>query len=191
MPGSPPSYTDAAGIDTMVALNERCAQLFADRPDVPIHSLALPECEKTLAGHDDQTRRMLDRIRAAGTAEMSGNDLVHPDFTVPNILFDAGKMVTGLVDWNNGVARGDRRFGLVALRYDLVWDSWSADGGQLDVRPGAVERLDEHIAALLQPDLLRRYWAHLTLYKLHFAIVFNHPASIEMQLRLGNSLLTG
>jgi aminoglycoside phosphotransferase (APT) family kinase protein len=189
LPGSPPSRTDAEVIDKMVELNERLAGLLSDRPDIPVQPLALPECEKTLAGHDDRSRHMLDRIRATITHEMTGNDLLHPDFTVPNVLFDGTASITGLVDWNNGIARGDRGFALVSLRYDLAWDAWSADGGQLDVQPGAIERLDEHLATMLEPELMRLYWAHLTLRKLHFAIKFNNTESIDMQLRLGESIL--
>jgi aminoglycoside phosphotransferase (APT) family kinase protein len=185
LPGSPPSRTDAGVIDKMVELNERLTGRLADRPDIPMQPLAQPECEKTLAGHDDRSRRMLDRIRLAYRGEMTGNDLLHPDFTVPNILFDETGTITGLVDWNNGAARGDRGFALASLRYDLLWDSWSADGGQLDVQPGTIERLDE----MLDSALLQRYWAHLTLRKLHFAIIFNDAKSIDMQLRLGESLL--
>lgn len=189
LPGSPPSRTDVTVVDKMVELNECFAGLLANRPDIPMQPLTRAEHEKTLADFDDRSRRMLDRIRQAGTDEMTGNDVVHPDFTVPNILFDRAGNITGLVDWNNGIARGDGGFALVSLRYDLLWDAWSANGGQLDVQPGAIERLDEHIAARVDPQLMRRYWAHLTLHKLHYGIIFNSAESIEMQLRLGESVL--
>lgn len=189
LPGSPPTRTDAVVVDKMVEFNERFAGLLADRPDIPPQPLSRPDFEETLAGHDDRTRRMLDRIRTAYFGEMTGTDVLHPDFTVPNVLFDESGTVTGLVDWNNGIARGDRGFALVALRYDLLWDAGSANGGQLDVQPGTIERLDEHLAAMLEPEAVRSYWAHLTLHKLHYAIVFNNPDSIDMQLRLGESML--
>jgi hypothetical protein len=35
------------------------------------------------------------------------------------MLYDQSGRVTGIVDWNFGVARGDRHFALVKLRNDL------------------------------------------------------------------------
>jgi hypothetical protein len=32
---------------------------------------------------------------------------MHPDYTLGNVLFSHGE-ITGIVDWNGGIARGDR-----------------------------------------------------------------------------------
>nr|WP_238341681.1 aminoglycoside phosphotransferase family protein [Actinopolymorpha rutila] len=113
--GRPSARVDAAVIDATVAVNERFAGLLADRPDVPIPPMWLRESapvfprHELLATHSDRSRRLLERIRAIGALEpheMTGDDLVHPDFTFRNVLYDCDGHVSGVVDWNWGVGRG-------------------------------------------------------------------------------------
>lgn len=197
LPGRHPARTDAAVIDAMVAMNDRFAGLLAGRREVPIPPLYLRQSgpifprHETLAEHSDRSRRLLRRIREIGEGdpyEMVGDDLVHTDFTVPNILFDESGRITGVVDWNFGVARGDRRFGLVKLLFDLTWDA-SGDGGLQHVVPGAIDRIDEVLEKTLEPDVLLRYWAHWTLTMLHWTIRSGHPGVIDLHLELGERRL--
>jgi aminoglycoside phosphotransferase (APT) family kinase protein len=196
LPGAHANQADAAVIDAMVAMNEQFAGILADRSDVQIPRLHLRASgpvfprHETLEGHSDRSRRLLRRIREIGSYEpneMVGNDLVHKDFTVPNILFDEAGQITGVVDW--GIARGDRRFGLVKLLFDLTWDACSADGGLQNVKPGAIDRVNEVLETTLEPDILRMYWAHWTLTMLHWTIRSGNPAVINIHLELGESRL--
>jgi aminoglycoside phosphotransferase (APT) family kinase protein len=196
LPGAHVARADVAVIDAMVAINEQFAGLLTDRPDVPTPHLYLrgsgpvfPRHE-TLEGYSDRSRRLLGRIREVGSYEpneMVGDDLVHTDFTVPNILFDESGQITGVVDW--GVARGDRRFGLVKLLFDLTWDASSADGGLQNVQPGAIDRVNEVLEKTLEPDILQMYWAHWALTMLHWTIRAGDPAVIELHLELGERRL--
>lgn len=197
LPGEPATHVDASVIEAMLELNERFAHLLADRPEVPVPPLYLrasgPDFPRheTLAGHGDRCRRMLRLIRETGADEpyeMTGDDLVHTDFTVPNVLFDESGKITGVVDWNFGVARGDRRFGLVKLRFDLTWALRYAPAGKRAGLRRAIERVDVALEAL-PPELLRIYWAHRTLYQLHWAILSGDRDVVELHLELGESRL--
>ncbi|MEQ7008793.1 phosphotransferase [Actinopolymorpha sp. B17G11] len=198
LPGSPPRRTDVHAIEAMLAINERFARLLADRPDVVIPPLYLRKSgpvfprHETLAGYSDRSRRLLRLIREVGNAErheMAGDDLVHTDFTVPNVLFDDSGQVTGVVDWNFGVARGDRHFALVGLRFDLTWAAAAPDGGYNGVERKAIDRVDEALETTMTPQLLRMYWAYWTLYKLHWVIRSGIRSVIDLHLRLGESRL--
>jgi aminoglycoside phosphotransferase (APT) family kinase protein len=181
----------------MLELNERFAGVLAARPDVPVPSLYLRESgpsfprHETLAGYDERSRRMLRLIREAGAGEpheMTGDDLVHTDFTVPNVLFDESGNVTGIVDWNFGVARGDRKFGLVKLRFDLTWALRYAPADERADMRRAIDRVDVALEEL-PADVLRIYWAHRTLYQLHWAILSGQRDVVELHLELGESRL--
>jgi aminoglycoside phosphotransferase (APT) family kinase protein len=198
LPGAPAARTNVAVIDAMVAMNERFAGLLANRPDVPIPALYLRESgpvfprHEVLAGHSERSRRLLDRIHEVGASEpkeMVGDDLVHTDFTVPNLLFDESGEITGVVDWNFGVARGDRRFGLVKLLFDLTWAVLYADDDERSETQGAIDRVTEVLEQTVEPDLLRMYWAHWTLTMLHWTIRSGVPEVIDLHLDLGESRL--
>lgn len=157
-------------VDTIVAENERFAGLLAGRPDVePPEAFPLGRgadygvWEQTLGGYDGHTRQLLRLIRVLdGTVpyEMGGDDLVHTDYTFGNILFDDSGRVSGIVDWNHGVGRGDRRYALLALRLGSV-------GRRL--RPAASARVEEHLSRL-DPELLRIYQAHWLVHAVHESI---------------------
>nr|WP_273378516.1 phosphotransferase [Actinopolymorpha pittospori] len=129
LPGSPPKVANAAVIEAMLAMSEHFTDALAGRPDVPARQLWLQRSNTDyprhdlLAGYDTRTRRMLDLIREVGRDgpdEFTGNDLVHPDYTPPNVLVDESGHISGIVDWNGGITRGDRCFALVGLRADLT-----------------------------------------------------------------------
>lgn len=196
LPGTPAHRIDAAIIDAMVATNEQFAGLLAHRPDVPIPAMHLRHSEPDRAAHElleqhsDRSRQLLDKIREIGQAEpheMTGDDLVHPDYTFGNVLYDDRGQVSGLVDWNWGALRGDRHFALVRIYVDLFWHtltpgtSWKA----------ALDRLDDVVRELIDPTLLRMYWAHITLNQLTYWISDNNADAIERFLRFGEyGLLT-
>ncbi|MGW5363305.1 phosphotransferase [Actinopolymorpha pittospori] len=197
LPGSPPKVANAAVIEAMLAMSEHFTDALADRPDVPRRPLWLqrgsPDYPRhdLLAGYDARTRRMLDLIREVGhdgPDELAGDDLVHPDYTPPNVLFDRGGQISGIVDWNGGVARGDRCFALVGLRADLTLGAWM-QATNPQVHQEAIDRLDEYLTRVLDPTLMRRYWAHCTLHRLHWTITFNDAEAIAMGIRLGNLYL--
>jgi aminoglycoside phosphotransferase (APT) family kinase protein len=194
LPGRHAILVDADLIDTLVAANDRFAGLLVDRPDVPVPAMYLtaggpvfPRHE-TLEQYSDRSRRLLRRIQAVGTGwpnEMTGDDLLHPDLTVPNILLGDDGQVTGIVDWNGGVARGDRRFALVKLLFDLTWDSSAPHGGRHRIQATALDRLDAILHATIDEDVLRMYWAHWTLTMLHWTIGSGESEVIDLHLRLG------
>jgi hypothetical protein len=123
LPGA--TITDP-GAEAIVAMNDRVA---GNSPTGRMfhHQLRLPPTDGLLEQYDARSRRLLDRIKelhaGSNPAAFNGDDLVHPDLTVPNLLCNRSGEVTGVVDWNLGVARGDRRFGLVKLLFDLTWAS--------------------------------------------------------------------
>ena len=197
VPGSPTKVANAAVIEAMLAMNEHFTDALVDRPDVPLRQLWLQRSNpdyprhELLASYDSRTRRMLDMIRAAGCDgpdELAGDDLVHPDYTPPNVLFDKTGQISGVVDWNGGVARGDRCFALVGLRADLTLGAWMR-ANHPKVQQEAIDRLDDYLAGALDPSLMRRYWAHCTLHRLHWTITFNDAQAIDMGLRLGSLYL--
>ncbi len=75
----------------------------------------------------------------------------------------------------------------MSLRSDLEWTVVNPVENPVD--PAAIERLDQILEADLPAPLLRRYWAYLTLQKLHWAIFDNANETIEVFLRLGEQRL--
>ncbi|WP_152364323.1 phosphotransferase [Microlunatus speluncae] len=187
LPGSPARKLDAATIDAMAAVNERFAGLLTDRPEVPVPALRIgpdqpdPMSAARLAEHSPRTRRMLQRIREIGEsapAEIAGDDLLHPDLTIGNILYESGQ-VTGVVDWNWGVERGDRHFALLKIYIDLFWNTGGAD-------QAAWDRLDALVEERIEPDRLTAYWAGLTLGQLSYWVMEDSPKAVEIFLRFGD-----
>lgn len=188
LPGRHADRVDAGVIDAMVAMNERFADLLADRQDVPI-SAAFPtpdgggdQWEETLGKYSDRTRRVLERIRAMDGGEpyvMTGDDLVHTDYSLGNVLFDDEGDISAIVDWNFGADRGDRRYALLGMRGHLV-----GDGAWYQGHRAALDRLDEVLAVMIDPTLLRIYLAHRAVHGLHGSIKdFQHrPERIERDL---------
>src|SRR5262245_48257851 len=99
LPGSTAAAADVPVVDAIVAVNERFAGLLADR---------IPAGE--ISAHSPRAGRLVAAIRRTASdsgPDLVGDDLVHVDLTVPNVLFSAGRTITGVIDWNYGVARGD------------------------------------------------------------------------------------
>jgi len=185
LPGRPPPRVDRRLLDAMIALIERFTGVLADRTDLESPSMYLLESgpgfclHESLRRYDGRTRRLLDWVQEVGGAEpsaMVGDDLVHLDYHTGNVLTDESGTITGVVDWD-GIGRGDRRFGLVTLRFDAYW--------QL---PGSsLEWFDELLASALPPAALRLYWAHMSLRQVDWAIRHHGPAETERWLALAET----
>ena len=196
--GQHPDLVDAGVIETLISANDDFAEFLAGRLDVPTPALHLTSGgsvsprHETLAEHNLRSRRLLARIQAVGADYadvLSGGDLVHTDLTVSNVLFDSHGAVTGVVDWNNGAARGDRNFALVKLLFDLTWDAAAPGGGRHHIQPEALEHLHQRLIERLDPPRLRAYWAHWTLVMLHWTIRSGDRNAIELHLDLGEQEL--
>jgi aminoglycoside phosphotransferase (APT) family kinase protein len=180
-------------VDAMVTMNDRFAGLLRDRPDVPNAPLRLrndPRHE-VLEQYDDRTRRILRRIREIGSESpdlVPGDDLLHMDYARGNVLTDESGCITGVVDWNSGVARGDRLCALVWLRSDLEWSALFPPGAG-GVDPGAIDRLDQIITERVDPVLLPAYWAHWTIERLSNLVTDGAKRAIDLFLELGSSRL--
>lgn len=187
--GEPRSQVTPAVIDDLIKVNESFAGLLrgAGAPRLPLRLLSDGEHfphHHRLADHDSRTRALLDRIHAVGRSApetLPGDDLVHLDFTVANVLFD-GDQCTGIVDWNNGLASGDRRFGLIKLLFDLSWQASYGSNPDLDA---AIVHLDDQVHDLIEPTTLRQYWAYWTLVMLHWTIGSGDQHAIDVHIKLG------
>lgn len=192
LPGRPPEWVDAGRIDAMVRANDQFAGLLADRPDLP-HVLATNTDDdrfrrRALGQHNDRSLRLLRRIEEIerGThGDLPNDDLVHPDYGLGNVLFDASGEISGVVDWNGGAMRGDCRFALLKLSHNI-----EAEGDQYGVQQEARDHLDSILRQRIEPDALRLYWARWTLIAVVHAIQSGFPPSrIEEELDLGEERL--
>lgn len=196
LPGSTVKRPDVATVDAIIAVNERFAGLLADRPDIgpPPLSLGRPGDDipvDLIEGHSERARRLLDATRStAGDRDIVGDDLVHVDLTVGNMLFDSAGRISGVIDWNYGIARGDRHFGVVKLLHTL---SFAAATPHADIRPteGAIDRIVEFLTSRLDPKTLDRYWAHQTLNMLYASRRWGTDEAFVTYLELGESMLVG
>jgi aminoglycoside phosphotransferase (APT) family kinase protein len=195
LPGAPPTRVDLALVEELVALAGRGAGLLADRPDIPGLALYLLRSgpgfclHEPLVQYDERTRRLLDAVRRIGAASahrMAGDDLVHPDLHPGNVLVDRTGAVTGVVDWD-GVGRGDHRFALVTLRFDLA--APGVDAQDRSARAAAARWLDNRIDDLIEPATLRAYWAHMGLRMVDWAIRHHGPDDVDRWLTMAASRL--
>lgn len=137
-----------------------------------------------------QTADVVESLRRRGLPVPRQEPIPLDDvyWTVLNVLFDNTGEISAIVDWNGGVARGDRCFALVGLRADLTLGAWM-QANHPQVLQEAIDRLDDYLTSVLDPTLMRRYWAHCTVHRLHWTITFNDAEAIDMALRLGNLYL--
>ncbi|MEU8223881.1 phosphotransferase [Kribbella sp. NPDC048915] len=176
LPGSPAATVDRSLLTAMIAAIELFAGRGGDLPTPAMHLLESGPgfcLHESLQRYDDRTRKLLAWIHEVGRSEpsgMTGDDLVHLDFHTGNVLVEDGR-ITGIVDWD-GIGRGDRRFALVTLRFDA------------QVRlPGAdLTWFDELLDTTLEPDVLRLYWAHLSLRLVDWSIRHHSPADVTTWL---------
>ena len=195
LPGELPTRVDLTLVQELVAIAGRGAELLRGRRDVPAVDLHLLRSgpgfclHQTLAQYDDRTRRLLDLVRRIGTASphrMAGDDLVHMDFHPGNVLVDRTGAVTGIVDWD-GAGRGDHRFALVTLRFDLAVPG--IDAQDRSARSAAARWLDNRIDDLFDEATLRAYWAHMGLRQVDWAIRHHGPDDVDRWLTVAASRL--
>lgn len=188
LPGRRPQRVDTLNVDAMAAVNERFAGLLGHRPDIPPPTaFASPDVSPwnaTLGRYSDRSLRLLDRNRAkSDSVGMLGDDLIHLDYSLGNILYDEHGHISGVVDWNRGVARGDRWYALIGTRFNMT-----AEASLYGVTSEAIARLDTILAANLDGPALHRYWEHWYLDNAHRSIASNFPATrIETDLDLAES----
>jgi hypothetical protein len=172
--GTPPTVVDRAILAQLLALNERCAGLLAgsDLPQLPLYlrragpGFCLHEPVRT---HSARAAALLTWARSLDTDVLPGDDLVHVDYHPGNVLVDRGR-ISGIVDWD-GAGRGDRRFDLVTLRYDLELRA-----------PSLAAELDAHLRRTVPAAVLRLCWAHMGIRLVDWAIRHHGPADVERWL---------
>ncbi|MGF0116623.1 phosphotransferase [Promicromonospora sp. Marseille-Q5078] len=177
--GAAPAQVDNDLVRHLLDLVETFAGLgdHADDLELYLSSSGPGFClHETLMSHDDRSRRLLARVREIGLDGSCerGDDLVHLDFHPGNVLVQDGR-VTGLVDWD-GAARGDRRFALTTLSFDLSHRLRTRTGCHGLDRAGLGEVLDRMAGAPQQP--LRRWWAHMSLRQVDWSIRHAHGAAV-------------
>ena len=189
LPGRPPGTVTPAVVTAITVLNERFSNLLHERPDVPSVALCLTASgdplprHEVLAAHGNRSRRILDAVRRIGQLRPEPgpeNDLIHVDLTPDNILFDDTGHITGVVDWNLGVYRGDRHLALVKTRFDLEWHLRERDPQSASV--AAAEYLDSFLADAVPATTLARYWAHRILYQLHWTLQYGESDVVGWHL---------
>jgi hypothetical protein len=181
LPGTPPDTITADLVAAMIGLNLRLTGLLTSQPATPAVDLFLDTdgpgfcLHQPLRQHSPRTARLLDWIHdvAAAAPPVDGNDLVHLDYHPGNILVSHGR-ITGVVDWD-GARRGDRRFDLVTLMFDLAWRAPQLSGP-----------LHERLATV-EPDRLRSYWAHMSLRQVDWSIRHHDDATVERWLDIAES----
>lgn len=120
---------------------------------------------------------------------MRGDDLVHLDLTVPNMLFDPDGNICGVVDWNYGLARGDRHYALAKLLHTLSFDAATAPADRRPT-PQALSRVEQLLTERLDPATFRRYWAAKTLNMMCVSLRWGTEEAFTTWLELGESKLT-
>jgi len=191
MPGRQVSEVSPKVIDVFAAMNERFSGLLTDHRDVPPPA-AFPDdglvdygWGETIGRYGERGRRLLHRLLEVDGGrpfQMAGNDLIHTDYSLDNVLFDEQGQISGIVDWNQGAVRGDHRFALI---------SRLGVHEHPDVPAEALERLDQVLAAI-EPPLLRIYQAHWKVLHVHYAISNRfQDGRIEEDLRAAEQFLDG
>ncbi len=181
LPGSKIDHVTSGLLNHALALNDLQAGVLAQRSRVRPIDLHLLEdgpgfcLHGPLREHSRRSARLDRWIREVGGEHplaLLGDDAVHFDFHLGNLLADADR-VTGVIDWD-GAGRGDRRFDLVTLRFGLRPKS---------VAPGVVGHLAEILDAMA-PEILRPAWAHMSLRMTDWAIRHFTPGEVEQWLDL-------
>lgn len=190
LPGRHAQTLDSTTVAAFVAMNERFAGLLRRYPQVPAPA-AFPVghggygvFEQTIGVYGRRGRRLLARLLDVDGGQpfrMRGDDLVHVDYSPGNVLFDDDGRVTGVVDWNFGAARGDRRYALIGLRWGSV--------GRSAIKPAERAVIDA-VLAELEPNTRRSYEAHWIVHMAHRSIVEGFSSErIESDLAFAEEIL--
>ncbi|MFF2852538.1 phosphotransferase [Streptomyces sp. NPDC058001] len=187
LPGRKIEHLGQSELDQILHLNQLQADRLVGRAEVPAMELYLRDdgvgycLHEPLRRHNRRSAALERWIAAVGAdhpARLAGDDAVHQDFHPGNML-TAGRLVTGVVDWD-GASRGDRRFDLVTLRFGVH----AAETG-----PGVTERLDAIIDSVPE-EVLRPAWAHMSLRMVDWAIRHFSPAEVENWMDLAEQRMS-
>lgn len=183
LPGRRPARVDAAAVDAMVAANELFARMLSGRLDVPpppaFAAATSSPWNATLGSYNRRSQRLLTRNRER-LQPMGGDDLVHLDYTLGNVLYHDQHRVSGIVDWNRGIARGDRWYALIGTHVNMT-----SEAALYGVTGDAIDRLDEILTTHLDDPTRARYREHWYLDSAHRSILSRFPAArIEQDLDL-------
>jgi Ser/Thr protein kinase RdoA (MazF antagonist) len=135
-----------------------------------------------LRTHSDETRALLDRVRAIG-ARTAGRiepstGVVHRDFHHRNVLWQ-GDEVAAVIDWE-GAGAGDPAFDLVTLAFGLSVATGPPQARELPWRAAERSR---------SPEVLQAYAAHMALRQVDWSIRHRTPEDVEHWLGVGNAAL--
>lgn len=194
LPGATLQTTEATPelIDAIVTMNDRFAGLLADRSDIRLPEFhprfpADPGVIKTVESHDHHAAAMVQKVRdALDHPDPGGDDLLHSDLTVPNMLFDDHGRITGVIDWNYGAKRGDRRYGLVKLLHTLDYAAHTAQDAPVFA---SARHLEQIIADRLDPATFRSYWADQTINMMYVSLRWGTEAAFRTYLAMGQERL--
>jgi aminoglycoside phosphotransferase (APT) family kinase protein len=193
-PTADPTRIGIAQFEAIVAMTERVAGLLADRPSLEPPRLSFgrdsdPTPINPIQQHSRRARALLDAIR--GTAadlgtDAGGDDLVHTDLTVANTLFDTDGRITGLIDWNYGVSRGDRHYGLAKLLHTFQYAHLTSPTGSR----GLVAEAERIVQDRLGAERLRRYWASITLTMMDVSLRWGTEQAFQTYLSMGEARIS-
>jgi Ser/Thr protein kinase RdoA (MazF antagonist) len=139
-------------------------------------------CLHTTLQQSPATRDLLPVLRRIGDrccdAIPAGDDFVHYDFTLANLLSD-GTAITGVIDINPPVLAGDRAFDLATLLFYLY--------DHQDI----ASLLRARLLDLAGPRAARAYLAHMVLRQVDWSLR-HHPAAAATRrhLRLAKIITT-
>lgn len=181
LPGTKIDRLDAYHFDRVTEVNRIQANALEGRGDIPAYQLYLRDdgpgycLHEPLRQFSNRTAALERRISEYGAeypGHLHGNDAVHGDFHLGNILATDGT-ITGVVDWD-GAARGDHHLDLVVLRFGI-----HPEGADREV----IERLDTLLDDLPE-EILLPAWAHMSLRMTDWAIRHFSPGQVEQWLKL-------
>ncbi len=137
------SMSAPAPVDLLVGASERILRLAEGR------------AERTDLAADVAVR--VARLHAQLSQHTTPRTVVHGDFWFGNILVDMAGAVSGVVDWEQGLAHGEplRDVGRFAASYSLYLDRHTPRGRPV---PGHRGLRADHQCAALQYALTRRGW---------------------------------
>lgn len=126
---------------------------------------------ETLRAHSAATASLLDEIEALAGDEdfLVGDDLVHLDYHLDNILVDPDQpdRVTAVLDW------GGARPGLVAVDLAILAFDLTCKAAH-PIR----HRVETHLVATTSADVVPRLWGHAGLRMVDWAIR-HHPGNVD------------
>lgn len=179
-PGKPDRAVLRRLLPELLSLNDAQAGLGAGTPgwqQLLIQTLTAGGdgyCLHSTLRNRPDTRELLGVLRGigerCGPAIPEGEDFVHYDFSLANLLTD-GTAITGVIDINPPVLAGDRAFDLATLLFYCYDDD--------EIRG----RLRTRLADLAGPHAARAYLAHMVLRQVEWSLR-HYPAAAATQRHL-------